>query len=143
MPQRRQLMLPFPRWPIEDQRRWQFAFRSDGLFGESGPGARLAQATRQFRLESYGRFLGFLSVRQPNLLGCPPEKRIDQQKLVEYVAWRRRSCGDASLAADLRSLRSALNLICPDSDWSWVQSIANENCRRGTAPHAQVKRGNE
>jgi integrase len=118
-------MLPFAHWPIEDRRRWEAAFQSGDLFDENGPGIRLAAATRQLRLESYGRFLGFLSVKHPRLLKRPPEGRIDRRILAEYVAWRRKSCGDVSLAADLGSLRGTLKLICPDTDWSWLQSIAN------------------
>jgi hypothetical protein len=122
---RRKLMLPFPQWPIEDRRRWDAAFQSGDLFDEGGPGPRLAAATRQLRLESYGRFLGFLSAKRPKHLNRPPEARIKRRILIEYVAWRRRSCGDLSLAADLGSLRGTLKLICPDSDWFWVQFIAN------------------
>jgi integrase/recombinase XerD len=125
MPARRKLMLPFTRWPIEDRRRWDAAFQSGDLFDESGPGSRLAPATRQLRLESFGRFLGFLSAKHPKFMARSPEKRIDRRVVAEYVAWRRRSCGDVSLAADLGSLRGTLKLICPDTDWSWVQSIAN------------------
>jgi len=125
MPAPRKLMLPFAHWPIEDQRRWEAAFQSGDLFDESGPGTRLAAATRQLRLESYGRFLGFLATKHPKLLNRPPEARIDRRILAEYVAWRRRSCGDWSLAADLSSLRGTLKLICPNTDWSWLQSIAN------------------
>jgi integrase/recombinase XerD len=69
--------------------------------------------------------LGFLSAKHPKLLKRSPEARIDRRILAEYVAWRRRSCGDISLAADLGSLRGTLKLICPDTDWSWLQSIAN------------------
>jgi integrase len=115
-------MLPFPQWPIADRRRWQSAFRSEGLFGESGPGAHLAKATCQLRRESYGRFLGFVAATQPILLARPPEKRINRQIAAEYVTWRRRSCGESSLAADLRL---TLKLICPGTDWSWLQAIAN------------------
>src|SRR5215213_7778564 len=125
MASRLKLMLPFADWPIEDRRRWQSAFRTGGLFDETGPGTRLAAATRQLRLESYGRFLGFLSGTHPKLLKLEPEARLYPQILAEYVAWRRRSCGDISLAADLGSLRGTLKLICPDTDWSWLQSIAN------------------
>jgi integrase len=125
MAKRLKLMLPFAQWPIEDRRRWESAFQTGGLFDETGPGTRLAAATRQMRLESYGRFLGFLSATLPKLLNLPPEARLDRQILAEYVAWRRRSCGDISLAADLGSLRGTLKLICPDTDWSWLQSIAN------------------
>jgi len=119
------MLLPFSSWPVADRELWQSAFRVDGLFGENGAGSQLAPATRQSRLESYGRFLGFLAARYPRLLRRPPEKRLDQRRLAEYVAWRRQSCGDISLAADLGSLRGTFKLICPDIDWSWVQSVAN------------------
>jgi hypothetical protein len=118
-------MLPFSQWPKVDRGCWQSAFRSDGFFGESGPGVHLAEATRHLRRESYGMFLGFVATMHPKLLVRPPEKRVNPQIVAEYVTWRRRSCGEMSLAADLRSLRSALKLICPDTDWSWLQSIAN------------------
>jgi integrase/recombinase XerD len=125
MPARRKLMLPFTHWPIEDRRRWEAAFQSGDLFDENGAGTRLAAATRHFRLESYGRFLGFLSVKHPKLMTLPPEERIDRRMAAEYVAHRRRSCGDISLAADLGSLCSTLKLLCPNTDWSWLRSIAN------------------
>jgi hypothetical protein len=118
-------MLPFAHWPIEDQRRWEAAFQSGDLFDEKGLGTRLAAATRQLRLESHGRFLGFLSAKHPKLLKRPPEARIDRRILAEYVAWRRRSCGDTSLAADLCSLGGTLKLLCPNNDWTWLKSIAN------------------
>ena len=125
MPGRRKLMLPFTHWPIEDRRRWEVAFQSGDLFDENGAGTRLAAATRHLRLESYGRFLGFLSVKHPKLMTLPPEGRIDRRMAAEYVAHRRRSCGDISLAADLGSLCSTLRLLCPNTDFSWLRSIAN------------------
>jgi integrase len=125
MPARRKLMLPFTEWPSIDRRRWEAAFRSGDLFDENGAGTRLAAATRRLRLRSYGRFLGFLSVKHPKLMTRPPEKRIDRRIAAEYVAWRRRSCGDISLAADLWSLCGTLKLLCPNSDWSWLLSIVN------------------
>ena len=67
-------------------------------------------------------------------MNCPPEARIDRRILAEYVAWRRRSCGDISLAADLGSLRGTLKLICPDTDWYWLQSIANKIAAAASRP---------
>jgi integrase len=125
MPARRKLSLSFPRWPAEDRRRWETAFKSGDLFDENGAGARLAAATRRLRLASYGRFLGFLSAEHPKLMALPPEERINRQIAAEYVAWRRISCGDISLAADLLSLCGTLKLLCPNTCWSWLQSIAN------------------
>jgi integrase len=125
MPTRPKLMLPFTDWPIEDQRRWEAAFRPGDLFDENGAGARLSAATRRLRLASYGRFLGFLSGNHPKLVALLPEERIDRRIAAEYVAWRRGSCGDISLAADLCSLCGTLKLLCPNTSWSWLHSIAN------------------
>jgi integrase len=126
MSTRLKLMLPFTQWPIEDRRRWEAAFKSGDLFDENGAGTRLAAATRRLRLASYGRFLGFLSVKHSKLMALPPEKRTDRRIAAEYVAWRRRSCGDISLAADLGSLCGTLNLLCSNTDWTWLRSIANK-----------------
>ena len=48
----------------------------------------------------------------------------------------KRFANDISLAADLGSLRGTLKLICPNTDWSWLQSIANRT-RRGRPPPAR------
>ena len=110
-------------WPAEDQRRWEAAFTIADRFDESSCGAHLAPATRKARRESYGRFLGFISVMHPNRLTAPPEARIDRRIVAEYVSWRRRSGEVMSLAADLGHLRDALKLICPNTDWSWLLTI--------------------
>jgi hypothetical protein len=39
------------------------------------------------------------------------------------VAWRRKSCGDVTVAIDLDHLRGALKHICPGVDWSWLLII--------------------
>ena len=123
MPRGSKIQLPFATWPAEDQNRWEAVFKSGDRFDESGRGAHLAAATRQARRESYGRFLGFLSANHRDLMTLPPEARINQRLVAEYISWRARSCGDMSVAIDLGQLRGALNLICPDSDWSWLLTI--------------------
>ena len=52
-----------------------------------------------------------------------PEARVDRLIVADYVAWRRRSCGDGMVAVDLDGLRGALRLICPGVDWSWLLTI--------------------
>ena len=116
-------MLSFAHWPAEDQRRWEAAFKIADRFDESSCGAHLAPATRKARRESYGRFLGFISLIHPNRLMAPPEARLDRSIVAEYVDWRRRSGEVMSLAADLGHLRHALKLICPNTDWSWLLTI--------------------
>jgi integrase/recombinase XerD len=126
MPRGFKLTLPFANWPAEDQNQWEAAFKCGDRFDESGHGAHLAAATRQGLRESYGRFLRFLSANHPDLIILPPEARIDQSLVAEYVSWRKTSCGDVAIAADLGLLRGALTLICPATDWSWLLSITKK-----------------
>ena len=81
MQRRPRMLLPFSSWPAEDRRRWQSALRADGLFGENGAGSHLAPATRQTRLESYGRFLGFLMVRYPKSVASCTRKANRSEKV--------------------------------------------------------------
>jgi integrase/recombinase XerD len=117
------LQLPFADWPAADRECWEAAFKSGDRFDESGPGAHLAPSTRQMQRESYGRFLKFISTNHQGRLTLQPDARIDRHIVAEYVAWRRRSCGDMTVSIDLDHLRGALRLICPDSDWTWLLTI--------------------
>jgi integrase/recombinase XerD len=117
------MMLSFANWPTEDQARWKRAFETADRFDETDRGAHLAPATRKARRESYGRFLAFISAIHPDRLATPPEVRIDRSIVAEYVVWRRGTCREMALAADLSLLRGVLKLICPDADWSWLLTI--------------------
>jgi integrase len=124
MPRKPRIYLRFDSWPIEDRARWQAAFVEGDRFEGSGPGSHLAEATRRNLWISYARFLGFISAHRQDLLELRPEARIDPLIVAAYVAWRRRSCGDAMIAVDLDGLRGALRLICPGVDWSWLLTIS-------------------
>lgn len=137
MPRVSKLMLAFANWPAEDQGRWEAAFKTGDRFDESARGAHLAASTRQVWRESYARFLGFLSANRQDLLTRPPDERIDRHIVAEYVAWRRRSSGDMSVAIDLDHLRGALKLVCPDTDWSWLLTITKRIA--ATAPRKSGK----
>jgi integrase/recombinase XerD len=131
------LMLRFAQWPAEDQKRWEAAFKSGDRFDDSGRGAHLAASTRQARRESYGRFLRFIAANHQGLLTRSPDERIDRGIVAEYVAWRRRSCGDVTVAIDLDNLRGSLKLICPDTEWSWLLTITRRIA--ATAPRKAAK----
>jgi integrase/recombinase XerD len=137
MPRGFKLMLSFASWPTEDRNRWKAAFESGDHFDEGGRGTHLARATRQSRQESYGRYLRFLSANHDDLLALPPEARIDQLLVTEYVSWRRTSCGEMSVAIDLGFLRGALQLICPSTDLSWLLTITRRIA--ATAPQKPTK----
>jgi integrase/recombinase XerD len=123
MPRGIKIMLSFADWPGQDQQRWEQALKPTDRFEEMSLGAHLSATTRKARLESYARFLGFISVFHPDWLARPPEARIDRATVAEYVSWRRVSCEERALADDLRTFRDALKLIAPDRDWSWLLDI--------------------
>jgi integrase/recombinase XerD len=123
MPRKPRIYLPFDSWPAEDQARWNAAFKIGDRFDGSGPGSHLAESTRLNRWSSYARFLGFISTNRQDLLQLRPEARIDRLIVADYVAWRRKSCGDGMVTVDLNGLRGALRLICPGVDWSWLLAI--------------------
>jgi integrase/recombinase XerD len=119
------LELPFGAWPHDDQERWEAAFRSSGdPFDEVGPASHLAAATRRVMRSSYGIFLGFLSKQHFKRLAQSPSERIDRELAVEYVTWRRQTCGASALAADLHRLRLAIAYLCPGAELLWLHSIA-------------------
>jgi integrase len=66
----------------------------------------------------------------------PPDARIDRLIVADYVAWRRKSCGEVSIAINLDHLRGALKLICPGADWSWLLTITK---RIAAAPRRHPK----
>jgi integrase/recombinase XerD len=107
------MRLLFDDWPAEDRKRWESAFQTGDRFDESGPGAHLAESTRRVWQESHARFLGFISTHRQDLMHVTPRARIDRLIVADYVAWRRKSCGEVSIAIDLDHLRGALKLICP------------------------------
>jgi hypothetical protein len=137
MPRGTKIMLSFADWPAEDQERWQQALKPSDRFEESSLGAHLAPATRKNRRESYGRFLGFISVFHPDRLSHPPEARIDRTTLAAYVGWRRTSCEVSALGYDLRALRDALKMMAPSTDWSWLLSVAKRMTAAAPAQRTQ------
>src|SRR5262249_24069289 len=117
--------LPFQTWPPADQALWEAAFRaSDDPFSESGRASCFTGETRRALRSSYGTFLRFLSAKHPELLARSPSTRVDRDIAMEYVAWRRPTCGAATIATGLDRLRLAISYMCPGADVSWMLPMA-------------------
>lgn len=118
------MQVPLTAWPEEDRNRWTAAFRAGDPFEECGPAAHLAERTRQDLHYHYGCFLGFLRAQYPERLALAAAHRLDLDLITHYVAQRRQSCRERTVASDLRKLRAALQLVCPTSEWLWLLAIA-------------------
>jgi integrase len=129
------MQLSYTLWPKEDRKGWESAFNDGDPFDDCGPAAHLAEATRRALRASYGRFLGFLSAKHRGLLDHAPACRVDRKIVADYVAWRRPSCGDSGIAADLHHLRLALGFICPRADWSWLLTTTKRISTLATPKH--------
>ena len=119
------MQLALAAWPEEDRRRWTSVNQVGAdRFDDCGRAAHLAESTRRNLQGCYGRFLGFVSLMHPDLLEHPPDDRVDRQRIVDYVVFRQPTCSDSGIAVELRHLRQALVYVCPESDWSWLATIA-------------------
>jgi len=116
--------LPFCAWPAEDQSLWLAAYGDGDVFAEERRGAHLAAATKIGLRTAYARFLGFLASEYPERLRLTAEARVDRDSIKSFVKHLRRSCRDTSVVSVLHILRLALGLICPETDWSWLKTIA-------------------
>jgi hypothetical protein len=76
-----------------------------------------ARATASSWASLPGTTLSCLLVRRP--------MRLDHELAVEFLAWRRTTCGNVTLANDLHLLRRAIGYMCPTEDLSWLRPIAN------------------
>ena len=117
--------LRFQTWPPADQALWQAVFRaSDDPFSESGRASYFTRETHRALCSSYGVFLRFLSDKHPERLARSPSTRIDRDIAMDYVDWRRPTCGTATIATGLDRLRLAISYMCPGVDVSWLLPIA-------------------
>src|ERR1700730_18036533 len=122
--------LPYREWPEADRSSWEAAFQAGEFLEEAGAGAHLAAATRADLRAAYGRVLGFLAERHPQLLALTPSVRIDLKIISTYVDQLRQTRQDRSIAIELHHLRLALNLICRGTDWSWLQTTTKRIAAR-------------
>jgi integrase/recombinase XerD len=118
------IQLNFADWPKEDRKCWTAANKAGAdPFDDCGPAAHLAEPSRRALQASYGRFLGFIAAKHPDLLDRPPDDRLDRKIIADYVAFRQPSCSESGIATDLHHLRLALRFICPATDWRWLAII--------------------
>ena len=124
MPSTSKKHLHFSAWHDEDRALWHAAFKEGDVFDDDSRGAQLAPATKIGLQTAYARFLGFLAAHDPERLQLRARTRLDRDAIRTYVGHLRQSCRETSIASTLHMLRQALRLMFPETDWSWLNTIA-------------------
>jgi integrase len=130
------LHLPFDQWPKTDRRLWTSATAQDDPFADA-PGARLAKTTLHSRWMAWRRFLGFLTVMEPEALHVAPAQRVTIDRVRKYARHLGETNTPYSVACQVDALYGAVRILLPKRDWTWLRHLK----KRLFAAAPPVRRG--
>lgn len=116
------LHLPFAHWPEIDRRMWNAAIESDDPF-DDGPRARLAKRTLHKHWMGWRRFLGFLTITEPDVLEKKPIERPTREHVRAFAEHLGETNTPHSVAVQIDSLYGAARTLMPNEDWHWLLKI--------------------
>ena len=116
------LHLPFADWPEIDRQMWNAAVDSNDPFGY-GPGAPLKKTTSHKYWMGWRRFLGFLTITEPDVPQRKPFKRLTPEQVRRFVDHLRKTNTAHSVAIQIDSLYGAARMLMPDEDWTWLRNM--------------------
>ena len=116
------LHLPFADWPEIDRQMWNAAVNSNDPFDHSS-GARLAKTTLHKYWMEWRRFLGFLTITEPDILQRKPFERVTPERVRRFVEDLRKTNTAHSVAIQIDSLYGAARRLMPDEDWTWLRNM--------------------
>ncbi len=126
------LSLSFERWPDADLRAWRAAFTPGDIFDDHGRGLRLAPTSRNNFKVAYARWLGFLERNEPQALALAPTARLTVERLQSHVSELAEGRKAVSVFHLLSGLRSAVSIMFPATDWTWMRPLIRQWERRVT-----------
>ena len=116
--------IPLDQWPEADRQAFELAYKPGDIFdGTTGPGAHLADGTRQKIETSYRRWLGYLKDHDPAALEMAPADRITRERLRCYVEVLRTEVRGTSVSINIDDLHYAARLVAPGRDWGWLRAL--------------------
>ena len=125
-------------WPAADQQAWQVALQPGDELDVGGRASRWADSTRETTISCYGRWLAWLQ-RQGRLdHGLGPADHVTPADIARYVDDLLKVNASTTTVARIRHLHSALRVMAPDRNWSWM--LAVESRLRRAATNARDKR---
>mgnify|MGYP006433912899 CR=1 FL=1 len=121
--------MPMNAWPAADQRamrpaassrRSPFAAKRAAQGARDGPAA-WRPATRKNVEKTYGKWICFLEVVEPDALAEPPANRMTEYRCAAFVdALVASGLAASSQAAHLYHLAMAAKVLAPRQDWTWL-----------------------
>ncbi len=88
-----------------------------------GLGERLSKTTLHKCWMGWRRFLGFLTITEPDALETAPSKRLTIERVRRFVEHLRETNTPHSVASQMDSLYGAARTVIPEQDWSWLRDI--------------------
>ena len=116
------LHLPFANWPETDKIMWQSELDGDDPFSD-GIAARLAKTTLHKYWMGWRRFLGFLTITEPEALELAPPERLTNERVRRFAKHLAETNTPHSVAIQMDSLYGAARTMMPDRDWTWLRDI--------------------
>jgi integrase len=101
---------------------WNAAVEGDDPF-DDGPGARLAKTTLHAYWMGWRRFLGFLTLTEPDALEKTPAERLTAERVRRFVEHLRETNTPHSVAAQTDKLYGSARTLMPYKDWTWLLKI--------------------
>jgi integrase/recombinase XerD len=101
---------------------WAAAINNDDSFAD-GPGGRLAKRTLHKYWMGWRRFLGFLTLAEPDALESIPPERLTTERIRRFVGHLRQTNTPHSVAIQMDSLYGAARTLIPNTDWAWLRNI--------------------
>jgi integrase/recombinase XerD len=129
------LHLPFADWPEIDRRMWNAAAVDSNDPFDDGPDGRLAKTTLHKYWMGWRRFLGFLTITEPDVLQKKPFERLTPEQARRFVEHLSETNTAHSVAIQIDSLYGAARTLMPDKDWIWLRNMK-------TRLYAVAPRGN-
>ena len=116
--------LPLDQWPDADIQAFEAVYAPGDIFDETnGPGAHLAEGTRNAIETAYRRWLGFLKKTHDEDLLLSPTERITPARVRSFIEQISTEVRLMSVTFYINDLFYAARLIAPNEDWRWLKAI--------------------
>ena len=103
-------------------RNWKRQLDDDDPFSD-GIAARLAKRTLHKYWMGWRRFLGFLTITEPEALEIAPPERLTNERVRQFAKHLAETNTPHSVAIQMDSLYGAARTMMPALDWSWLRDI--------------------